>query len=186
MVPPVFTAIFFELFWLDLFAIGSFIPPTPSFPLLILLALAPSFGWSNPEHLAVPLALCLPLAYVPSYVEMRLRNRQIRGYTLLMEQSRLPEPLGNIPGRLIARSLTLYIIIAAGLFIVGYSFFWGLFDLLAISLESIADLLQMGWAPLLAVGTIGGVSALRIPRAYTVFAVASATAFAISLFFFVP
>lgn len=60
-MPAIHLAIFFELFWLDKFFIGSYIPPFAGFPLMLLLPLAYICGCK--------IQVCL---FFPSFFRCRL------------------------------------------------------------------------------------------------------------------
>ena len=174
MVVPVLLGLCCELFWLDLFPIGSYLPPMPAFPLLILLPLSSQFGWATPQELALPLFLLLPLAYVPPLLEIRLRRAAIEGQALLTEQAEGRLPLGGLPGRIIARAMARHMLYAIPLF-------WGtlaaaafLFSLARPLLEAAGGSLNAVWPGILCLCALGAFLALRLPRAYLVFFMSAA------------
>ncbi len=162
-------AVFFELFWLDLFPIGSYVPPMAAFPYLILLALSGLLGWGDSTTIAFPLALSLPFAYIIPYLEQRQRNYQKGAYNKLMRQARNKlAPTGKLAGSLLAASALQQL--AAGLV-----FFWAacaavyaLFSLL-VDKMIFPIILEVDWPVLFAIAAIGSFLSLRIKPALAVF-----------------
>ncbi len=162
-------AVFFELFWLDLFPIGSYLPPMPAFPYLILMSFAGQCHWDTPSMLAFPLALLLPLAYIPPYIEARQRFFQTAGYARLMHRARHQAPLGSLPGRILLSSIMQH-------YVFGLAAFVGVLILMVL-LTAYQNLhqaeiisLNLDWPVLYGIAAIGSLMALRVQRAYVVFA----------------
>lgn len=165
LVPALPLALFFELFWLDSIPTGSYIPPMPGFPYLILLTLSSVMGWTEPTALAFPLAVTMPLAYVIPFLEHRQRNLQKNASTKLITLAEGPGPLNNFPGRLIARS---FLQQAGGgllVFLLVYAVVYFIFSLDHDKLIP----LDVDWPILYAIAAIGALLSLRIKRAYSVF-----------------
>ncbi len=161
-------AVFFELFWLDLFAIGSYLPPMAAFPYLMLMAFARTMDWSTPGHLAFPLALSLPLAYVQPHIEGYLRILQTGAYMRLMGRARRPAPLGRLPGSLMAAAVLRQFcvglaafVLVQGVAVVG----------LALPFSWTKTVLNADWSLLYGIASLGALMALRINRAYIIFTI---------------
>ena len=167
--PAVPLALFFELFWLDLFHIGGYIPPMGAFPYLVLLSLSARFAWVSPAALAFPLAAMLPLAYIVPYCESWQRDYQKGASTLLIRQARRNTPLGALPARRVAFSILQQIAIALSLFVFVASLIWYIFSLETLDKKTGFIPLAVDWSVLYAIAAIGSLLSLRIKRAYIVF-----------------
>ena len=177
MAPALPLALFFELFWLDLIPIGSYVPPMPGFPYLILLALAGAMGWTEPAALAFPLAVLMPLAYVIPVLEYRQRNWQKYASTQLIALAESPRPLEGFPGRLIARSGLQQTVGGLLIFVLTYALAHYSFSLAHdIGASWGTGLIPLGvdWPILYIIAAIGALLSLRIKRAYFVFALCMA------------
>ena len=162
-------ALFFELFWIDLIPIGSYLPPMPAFSYLVLLCLASSHDWTTPETIAFPIAITLPLAYIIPSMECRQRHYQRIAYSKLVAEARKSRPLGSLPGRLLLVSglqqLALgTLLFLSTAFILQYAFSWKI-------MQSVIIPLDVTWTELYVIALIGALLSLRIRRAYAVFAV---------------
>lgn len=168
--PALPLALFFELFWLDLFHIGGYIPPMGAFPYLLLLFLSNRFAWTTPAAFAFPLAAMLPLAYILPYVESRQRDYQKSASSLLLRQARRNGPLGALPARRIAVSIVQQLAIASLLFITAAVTSQTIFSLDVVEKKTVFIPLDVDWSVLYAIAAIGSLLSLRIKRAYVVFA----------------
>lgn len=169
-MPALPLALFFELFWLDLFHIGGYIPPMGAFPYLLLLFLSTWFGWTTPAAFAFPLAATLPLAYVVSYLESRQRDYQKNASSLLVRHARRDTPLGALPAQRIAISIVQQLVIALLLFMTAAAAGVAVFSLDVLGKKTAAIALNIDWPVLYAIAAIGSLLSLRIKRAYLVFA----------------
>lgn len=172
--PALPLAVFFELFWLDLIPIGSYIPPMASFPYLVLLFLSRQYQWTEPSVLAFPLAALLPLAYLEPYAESWQRDYQKNASNQLIKQSRSRRPLGAVPFRLLLNSMAQQYAIGLLLFTAA-SLSLSYFISLWITDKTIGAIpLEISWPALYAIAAIGALLSLRIKRAYIVFALCMA------------
>lgn len=162
--------LFFELLWLDLLPIGGYIPPMASFPYLILLTLAPLYGWNTPTTLAFPLLLSLPLAYIVPFIEVRLRNQQKQASLILLQASAAEASLGSLPFRLLFSSIARQLFMGVGIFIAVYGVIRILFSLPAFAPYINVSFPYAGWAAFYCVAIVGSFLSLRIRSAYIVFA----------------
>lgn len=167
--PALPLALFFELFWLDLFHIGGYIPPMGAFPYLLLLLLSSRFAWSTPAAFTFPLAMLLPLAYLFPYIESRQRDYQKNASSLLLRQARRNAPLGVLPAQQIATSIVQQFVIALSLFIAAIAVCYTVFSLNMLEEKTGGIVLNVDWPVLYAIAAIGSLLSLRIKRAYIVF-----------------
>ena len=165
--PALPLAVFFELFWLDLFPIGSYVPPMAAFPFLLLMALSGIMGWIDPVTLAFPLAVSLPLAYAIPVLEQALRDMQKSASSLLYEASSGDFPLGGLPGRLVCQSALLYLAVGMAAFAGVYAGVRAAFTLAPV--QSFLIPLDVDWPVLYIIAAIGGLLSLRIRRSFIVF-----------------
>lgn len=167
--PALPLAIFFELFWIDLIPVGSYIPPMPSFPYLLLVSLAALFGWTDAQSIAFPLLISLPLAHLPPFLEARQRDVQQAAYSALLAQVRKGDGgMAVLPGRLVSLSAVQILLSALALFILVWFALYQFF-----SLQIIQDIfvirLSVNWSVLYAIAALGSLLALRIKPAYVIF-----------------
>lgn len=161
-------AIFFELFWLDVIPIGSYIPPMPAFSYLILLSLASTFGWTSPESITFPLAMTLPLAHLIPLLENSQRSYQRAAYSRLVGEARKNRVLGSLPGKLLLISALQQIIAGWLCFFTIAIFLTYLFS--RKFMQDVLIPLSIGWTELYTIALIGALLSLRIRRAYVTFA----------------
>jgi PTS system mannose-specific IIC component len=178
LVPALPLALFFELFWLDFIPHGSYIPPMPGFPYVILLALSTAMGWSEPTALAFPIAVVMPLAYAIPFLEYKQRNFQKIASTKLIDLAADGLlTLKNFPGRLIVRSCLQQAGGGLLVFLSVYALAHLVFSLAPHNGGRGLIPLDVDWSILYAIAAIGALLSLRIKRAYSVFALSMAGLF---------
>lgn len=163
-------SIFFELFWLDLFPAGTFIPPNQAASTLATLTLAQCFGFTEAPGALAAAVLSLPLALIFARIEAFHRRFETTALARAMEAANR-KGTALVPGRLIARSLADMAIIngvcfslaLAGLIAVGNLLFTMIGPLLEHQTRSFAHL----WI----LGSLGGILSLRHRPAYVVLSV---------------
>lgn len=164
-------ALVYELFWLDLFPAGTYLPPQATASTLAALTLAAWFGFEDPGRIAPLIGLCLPLALIGTSLEERLRRWNDSFYNVLLqgfrERGETRLELGGVVGRSLTRGVALN----------------GLFFLLAMSglihaTRLLAPFLQPpragfpDWSHLWLLASLGAVAALRVRKAYVTLALA--------------
>lgn len=158
-------AIFFELFWLDLIPVGTFIPPHLTAATFAALTLTTCFHLAAPGQTMVILFACLPLAWLGAKLEGSLRENQRKSYNQLLNWARRPqEPC--VPGQLILRSALFSFF---GAWVTFFSTVFALHLLLEWGfVHSASSLLVLGvsWPHLWIAASLGGVMALRLKRVY--------------------
>ena len=155
-LPTMPLAVFFELFWIDLFPLGSFLPPFPAFPFLLLLTILAIFNPLPMQVLFVLILAALPLAHAGAGIERVVRERNA---SLFPHSS---QEFNGLSWHSIAR-LTMRTVLAGLLvFLVAVSAYLPL----ALFLEGQWGQREAipgpeGWAVLLLCATPGGILALR-------------------------
>lgn len=166
MAPALQLAVFFELFWLDLYPIGGFVPPMPAFPFLSLLFLCRHFGWESFSIIAFPLVLCLPFAYVVPLLEIWQRNNQKNDSIRMVDAvERGNAGVTPLSGRVLTKAVILYMGLGLFFFVSSCLFMTALASL-SLAQEYSGLFLPMGWPALYLVGAIGAVVGLRVRRVY--------------------
>ena len=75
-------AVFFELLWLDLFYVGTYVPPDNLFSYLLFAPLMLVFGLSQPQDLCIIMLACLPFAAMAGKLEARVRFRESASHSV--------------------------------------------------------------------------------------------------------
>ena len=166
-------AVFFELFWLDLFHVGTYIPPNSLLGVYLVLGVSQYFHLSAPGQILVPLALSLPLALVGARLEAVHRVWQDAGYNALLNWTRRGATrLAVTPGRILVNSLAITLGSQLGLFALGV-LAMAAFTHAAQQLPEFSSLkTTVMWGHLWFVAAAGGLLALRIKKSYVVLVVA--------------
>ncbi len=156
-------SIFFELFWLDLFPAGTYIPPHGALSVFLCLSVSHLLGLSAAHQVFPVMILSLPLAWFGSRLEHWQRTFQNKSYNQLIQWSR-EEWSSFRPKILVKRSMLQIGLVNLALFMVA--------AVLLVAL--LQDTPQVGrlmpswvsWPLLWMVASIGGVLSLRIKRAH--------------------
>ncbi len=155
-----------ELFWLDVIRLGAIIPPSGTLSFLLLYPLSLIFTWQTPSTLAIPLLICLPLAYTIKWLEL-FHRKQANTYIANLETWVENPQQGTSPQAIIFKSLVRTIIHETLLYL-------GLFFLLYILFSSfnhtntMPTIPNMNWTILYSMGLMGAMLALRTKRAYAI------------------
>lgn len=166
IMPALPLAIFFELFWLDLYPLGGFIPPMPAFPYLLLLFLSRQFHWDTFSVIVFPLVLSLPFAYVVPLLEKWQRNRQKSDSLRMLDALEHTIVTLSSPGRVLLKAIFLHLGPGFAAF-AACCFFMSLLASLSFVQESLALFpLQLDWPALYLAGAIGAIVGLRVRRVY--------------------
>ena len=174
LAPALPLAIFFELFWLDLYPIGSFIPPMAGFPYLLLLALSGHLGWTTPNTIAFPLAVALPLAYAVPLLEYRQRDLQKNASNRLILHAQEIVPITAFSGKLLITSTLQQLGGGLLVFLTLYGGVIWVFSFQIMRKNAGLIPLDVDWSVLYAIAATGALLSLRIKRAYVVFAICMA------------
>lgn len=181
-------AVFYELFWLDLFPVGTYIPPNASISFLLGLVAAHRFGLSQPSALVVPVLLSLPAALSSAQFESFLRRVGNKRYDRLLEWSSSDAEdscfaVPALPSRLVTGGVLLHALAHGSFFLV-----WSLvlditMQVLGGSAEKIPHVSGITWEAFWFVGALGGLLALRIKRAFFVYGAVIAAGVLLSFFY---
>jgi len=160
-----YTAIFYELLWLDFIPVGTFIPPHMTAATFGALAFSSYFGLDSLPLVSLALAAGLPMAWLGSRLERTMRDRLNRSYGKVLLWVRKPVDL-DVPGKLLMGTLVSKIL-ANWLFFVLATGVLSLLIRLALDHYG-AELasLKVSWSQLLIAASMGGLLALRLRNLY--------------------
>lgn len=166
-------ALFFELFWLDLMYVGTYIPPFSSMSLLMCLLLVDYFNIDNVWQLPLPLLLSLPWALTGSAMERWMRQRQSMLYFIWVERGEAARQY-SVPGRIFIQCILKLMALQAIVFAGCYTITENLGHLI-VNWTGLPVFSWLNWGLLWTLGAaMGGFMALRTRRAYIIFAAAMA------------
>lgn len=162
-------ALFYELFWLDLFPAGTYMPPNALFPMLCVFTFMKSLPDPDITTLFLPVILTLPLAFLGSCVENRQREWQVVGYNHVILALRSGGAMGGAAGRSVLFSLIqLFFMNFCAFSIVTAGVFFALKGLQLWQGQPLS-FTHASWPLLWVIGCLGGLLGLRIRRNYLVF-----------------
>jgi len=164
-----YIAIFFELFWLDLIPVGTFIPPHLTAATFAALSLTTYWGFESPGRIMGVLFACMPLAWFGAKVEGLIRERERGGYNKLLNWTRNPES-ETLPTNIVLWSLARTFLMGFFLFYIAMLVLKFTFQLALSAHPGLLSSVDVKWAHLWVAATIGGLMALRLKRAYGVLA----------------
>lgn len=164
-----YIAIFFELFWLDLIPVGTYIPPHLTAATFSALALTTYFGLDHPARVMGFLFASMPLAWLGAKLESMLRERERGSYNELLNWTRNPNT-PNIPSMLVMRSLGRTFVMSWATFFVAILILKYGFQMLFSLYPGFLSSVDITWAHLWVAATMGGLMALRVKRVYAVLA----------------
>lgn len=174
------TALFFELLYLDLFPLGTFVPPHGPFVLLVTLALAQIFNVTQPSLALVLITLSMPVALMGSKLEERHRQWQNLGYTLMLHSTR-PGQEHTVSATRLARNSLIQMCAIQGLaFVLVMAVLAPLAEWLLLHVRTRALAMPISWPHVWMLGTLGALFSFRARKVYAVFL---AMIFAAAMFF---
>ncbi len=160
-----FSAIFYELLWLDFIPVGTFIPPHMTAATFAGLAISSYFGLDSPPLVFLALVAGLPMAWLGARLDRVLRDRLNRSYGLVLQWLRKPHDV-DMPSRMLVGVLVSKLLVSWVFFLVGTG-------LLAAAVRFILDHysgqlagLQLTWNHFLIAASLGGLLALRLRSLY--------------------
>ena len=157
-------AVFFELFWLDLIPVGTFIPPHLTGATFCALAMSKYFGFTSAPRIMILLFAAMPMAWLGARLDGYLREGNRKGYNDLLIWARRGD-MSRRPSRLIARSVaTAFVAHWVMSFVALVLMSWVLELLYRMTPGVFA--LRVTWWHLWFAATLGGVMSLRVRRAY--------------------
>jgi PTS system mannose-specific IIC component len=155
----------FELLWLDLMPAGTFIPPNNAAANLAALALIKLFGIDSAGMAVYVVVLCLPIAILASRLEQVQRRMQNASYNKLLTWTKISHVDRYNPGRLVAGSMVQSVVLNLLFFIFAASAAAGVMHIL-LSSGRLDAVEEIRFGHLWLAAALGGVLALRRPRAY--------------------
>jgi PTS system mannose-specific IIC component len=175
-IPP---AIFFELAWLDLFYVGTYVPPSAMLGYLVYYPLTLLFNLYLPQQAVLLLVLCLPLPALGAKAEIWLRMRQgLSTYDALLEavdaEKNIQETLVKGILHYLAHRITLaafvylccigllfFALWFAGVYLGAWPVGWSAYGPVTYDPRNVTDVLN-NWGAVWAVGSVGALLSLRI------------------------
>lgn len=161
-----YLGIFFELFWIDLFPAGTFIPPQSVYAIFFTLSISYILGLEKISYL-LPLIIATNIfSYIGVFIERKSRLEDNYSYNNLLKKLKSKEELNVsfVIFKSIARSIIYNFIFFFLSLIVLFNFF-------KIILPYIPNIEFINWNTLWLVALLGGVLSLRIQKYYFVFGI---------------
>lgn len=168
-LPTLPAAVFFELFWLDLFYVGTYVPPHSLFSLLLFLPLARIFGLEGAPECTVLLLAALPFAGVGAKIESLIRKLQGRKYLEITAAAEASAGMNPLLKRTIKHFLFRQFLYISLAYLFGFLVLAGAICLWKALIGPLPVLEFMNWGILCGLAAIGGLMALRIAWAYVAF-----------------
>ena len=165
--------IFFELFWLDLFPAGTYLPPNAAASNLASLFLVRIGALQDPGAIAAVMLVTLPQARIFGKIEASQRVLANSFYNRLLKWSRGGSAKMR-PGRLILNSMALQFALNTVGFALALSALLALLNLVSESLFAAFRGRGIGFEHMWILGSLGAVLSLRYRPAQTVLAVGAA------------
>lgn len=162
-------AVFFELLWLDLFYVGTYVPPSGLMAYLLFAPLMLVLGLDSPPAICLPMLACLPFAAMSGKLESRLRLFESRNYRKMND---IIDAGGNIEktaSSIIIRSMLRLVMIGILLYSLAAMLLYGASILWIWNFGSIYSVSWATWGLLFSLAAIGGLLSLRIPWARVCF-----------------
>lgn len=162
-------ALFFELFYLDLFPIGTFIPPHGPFALLVTLTLAQIHSVDQPAPAVVLIMLGMPAALLGSKLEERHRQWQNLGYTRMLQSTKQGHEKIVSAAGLARNALVQACIIQGAAFFLVMAVLAPFAEWVLLHVGGHVLAMPVSWAHVWMLGTLGAVLSFRVRKVYAVF-----------------
>lgn len=162
-------AVFFELLWLDLFYVGTYVPPDGLFAYLLCVPLMLAFGVSASQDACMLMLACLPFAFFAGKLENRLRLIQSRNYERL---NGVIEGRGDIMATarsVIHKSIIRLVLVDFLFYSLSAALLYGLGRLWIYRFGAFIRVDWAAWGFLLCLAAVGGLLSLRITWARVCF-----------------
>jgi PTS system mannose-specific IIC component len=167
--PGLQIALFFELFWLDLIPVGTFIPPYALFSTILTMVVVQALDLQQVSGVCLIMVLTMPFSALFGRFESLQRNRQNQAHTELLRWARQRTAGPDILYGLVQKSLLQIVVLGFAGFMISAC---AVFLLGAELLQYRCFPLSLTWAHLWIFASIGGVLSLRAGRIYTTFGTA--------------
>lgn len=162
-------ALFFELLWLDLFYVGTFVPPDNLLAYLLFAPLSFTLGLGAPQDACILMLACMPFAAMGGKLEARLRFTESAGYKKVNQaidshgdiMATVTGIIRGALGKLVVTSFMVYSLAAMLLYGGAALWLWKTGAMYRIE--------WAGWGFILCLAALGGLLSLRIPWARVCF-----------------
>jgi mannose PTS system EIIC component len=161
------TAIFLELFWLDFFPAGTFIPPHGLLSLALVLTTAALLDVTGPQGVALIITAALPMAWAGSRLERFQRALQDSSYNALVHSTR--NSTGRLPMTLVQGSIVQIAALSFLLFAAAQLIFYWVFRFLFATFGETIGTIPISWPHLWVLATLGPLLSLRHRLPYLYF-----------------
>lgn len=162
-------AVFFELLWLDLFYVGTYVPPDGLFAYLLFAPLMLVLGLSSPQDICLPLLACLPFAAMAGKLESRMRLYASRDYKNMNEAIASGADIENTASGIIKGSLLRLVMAGFMLYTLAAMLLYGAAAIWIWKFGAVYCVNWATWGFLFCLAAIGGLLSLRIPWARVCF-----------------
>lgn len=166
-----FIGIFYELFWIDVFFVGTYIPPQASLAMLITLAIVKGLHLVSPAQIGVLIFLTLPFAHLGSLAESQVRKWNNRFLAPLLYALRSREEKQFQVQRAVWQGIAALIICNCSVFFVGFFTCFALFQFLQ-TFFFLSDL-PLSWTILWFTASVSAILAIRIRAGYAALGISS-------------
>ncbi|MDR2503834.1 MAG: hypothetical protein LBD82_05570, partial [Deltaproteobacteria bacterium] len=167
-------AVFFELFWLDFFHAGTYVPPDSLAAYLLFAPLVMYFDLRGPTRLAPVLLLCLTFSWFGAWVEMRLRRERVIHYHRLNQALDNGHGICKTAGEIARKGLCQSFLWWSCFYGLAALSLWLILRVWARFIGPFYQASWAGWELLLGFAALGGLMALRLPSAWAFFIVCAA------------
>ena len=162
-------AVFYELFWLDLFPTGTYIPPNPLFPMFTVFCIAGTQPQPDASTLFLPVLFTLFLGPFGAWLEKIHREWQISSYDRLLRHFRGSHKLNSAAKQAITSSIAQLFLFNLAAFLLVASLCLIIINIARASFSYSFVFPGIPWALVWAFGLAGGILSLRIRQSYAVF-----------------
>jgi PTS system mannose-specific IIC component len=162
-----YISIFFELFWLDLIPVGTFIPPHLAAACFVALSLTTYFGLDQPGRIMFVLFASMPLAWLGTRLEALIREQEQGNYNKLLNWVRNPDT-PHLPALIVIRSVCRTLLLSGIAFYMAVLVLQLVFQLFFSVYSELFPSSGITWSHLWVAATLGGLMSLRLKRAYGV------------------
>lgn len=155
-------AVFFELFWLDFFYVGTFVPPDGLFAYLLFAPIMLNLGVYLPQDICIPLLICLPFAAIAGKLENRLRGAHNRSYETVNQAIDAQADIIQVTSSVIWKSIIRFVTVDIIFYALSVMLVYGVLWLWIWRFGNIYKVNWANWGLLLCLAALGGFLSLRI------------------------
>lgn len=162
-------AVFFELLWLDLFYVGTYVPPDNLFAYLLFVPLITVMGLSQPQDICVVLLACLPFAALFGKLETGVRLRESVSHKRINQVVDARGDIEAAASEIIRHSLGGLVLLCFMVYSLAAMLLYGTAALWIWRFGAVYRIEWAGWGFLLCLAAMGGLLSLRIAWARVCF-----------------